>query len=49
MRREIFDLEKDEEDQQNEFYEQEANDIGHLDEDYGDGHFYPDDVENIDD
>lgn len=49
MRREIFDLEKDEEDQQNEFYEQEANDIGHLDEDYADGHFYPDDVENIDD
>tara|TARA_Y100000992_G_C21274369_1_gene499025 strand:+ start:4130 stop:10279 length:6150 start_codon:yes stop_codon:yes gene_type:complete len=46
MRREIFDLEKDDETAQDEFYQQEANDISQLDEDYMDGNFYPEDVED---
>ena len=46
MRREIFDLENDDETAQDEFYQQEANDISQLDEDYMDGNFYPEDVED---
>ena len=46
MRREIFDLEKDDETAQDEFYQQEANDISQLDEDYMDGNFYPEDGED---
>ena len=47
MRREIFELEKDEEEQQNEFYDQEANDIAELDEDYRDGNYYAEDLEEM--
>ena len=47
MRREIFELEKDEEEQQNEFYDQEANDINDLDEDYRDGNFYAEDLDDM--
>ena len=46
MRREIFDLENDDELAQDEFYQQEANDISQLDEDYMDGNFYPEDMED---
>ena len=46
MRREVFDLEKDDQLAQDEFYQQEANDISQLDEDYMDGNFYPEDVED---
>ena len=48
MRREIFDLDKDDEIAQDEFYEQEANDISQLNEDYMDGTFYPEDVDDYD-
>jgi hypothetical protein len=48
MRREIFDLEKDDEMVQEEFYEREANDISQLDEDYMDGNFYPEDADEFD-
>ena len=48
MRREIFDLEKDNEMEQEEFYEREANDISQLDEDYMDGNFYPEDADEFD-
>lgn len=47
MRREIFELEKDEEEQQNAFYDQEANDINDLDEDYRDGNFYAEDLDDM--
>jgi len=45
MRREIFDIEKDIEDEQNQTYEEEANNIESLDEDYMDGRFYEEDIE----
>lgn len=43
MRREVFELDKEEEEQQNDFYEQEANNISGLDEDYMDGVYYEED------
>jgi hypothetical protein len=48
MRREIFDLEKDDEMEQEEFYENEANDISQLDEEYMDGNFYAEDADDFD-
>ena len=45
MRRDIFDIENDEEQQQEEFYDNEANDIEHLPEEYDDGNYYSDDNE----
>lgn len=48
MRREIFDLEKDDEIAQDEFYENEANDISQLDEEYMDGNFYTEDADDFD-
>ena len=46
LRREIFDVENDDEEQQNAFYEAEANDITGLGEDYTDGIHYEEDVED---
>ena len=48
MRREIFDLDKDDELAQDEFYENEANDISQLDEEYMDGNFYAEDADDFD-
>lgn len=45
MRREIFDIEKDTEEEQNLEYDLEANNIDNLDEDYMDGRFYEEDIE----
>tara|TARA_A200000159_G_C7194989_1_gene285357 strand:- start:7 stop:684 length:678 start_codon:yes stop_codon:yes gene_type:complete len=45
MRREIFDLDKEQDDDNEEFYDNEANDISHLDEDYQDGVYYEEDRE----
>jgi hypothetical protein len=39
------DLERDAEADADEFYEKEANDIGELDEEYGDGNYYSEDRE----
>lgn len=39
------DLERDAEADADEFYEKEANDIGELDEEYGDGNYYAEDRE----
>ena len=44
MRREIFDLEEEQNLENEEFYDNEANDITQLDEDYMDGVYYDDDV-----
>jgi len=40
------DLERDAEVDADEFYEKEANDIGELDEEYGDGNYYAEDRED---
>ena len=45
LRREIFDVEKDDEAEQDAFYEAEANDIAGLGEDYTDGQHYEEDVD----
>jgi len=41
----VDDLERDAEADADEFYEKEANDIGELDEEYGDGNYYSEDRE----
>ena len=46
MRREIFEIENDENKETEEFYDQEANDISQLDEDYTDGIHYEEDRED---
>jgi len=46
MRREVFDLEKETEDEQEKFYDNEANNIEELGEDYMDGHYYAEDEED---
>ncbi len=48
MRREIFDLDKEQDDDAEEFYDNEANDISQLDEDYQDGVYYEEDREEED-
>ena len=44
MRREVFDLEQEQNLENEEFYDNEANDISQLDEDYMDGVYYDDDA-----
>jgi len=46
MRREIFDIERDVEEEQNQTYDQEATNIENLDEDYMDGRYYEEDIED---
>lgn len=45
MRREIFEIERDIEEEQNQTYDQEATNIENLDEDYMDGRYYEEDAE----
>lgn len=45
MRREVFEIEKDIEEEQEQFYDDEANNIQNLGEDYTDGQYYNEDVE----
>jgi hypothetical protein len=49
MRREIYDIEADEEEENVETYDQEAYDIRNLGEDYMDGNYYQEDNDNEDD
>lgn len=44
MRREVFDLEQEQNLENEEFYDNEANEISQLDEDYMDGVYYDDDA-----
>ena len=44
MRRDVFDLEQEQNLENEEFYDNEANDISQLDEDYMDGVYYDDDA-----
>lgn len=47
MRREVFEIEKDIEEEHEQFYDDEANNIQTLGEDYTDGQYYDEDVEEF--